>query len=473
MISPYLLHTSLRRIFFGPGILLFLLTPFAHADYQLMWSDEFNQPDGSAPNPEYWSYDIGGWGWGNGESQYYTDRRENSRIENGELVIEVHKDVENEFPGNGYTSARLLTQGKIDWAYGRFEARVKVPDGASGLWPAFWMLGSNFSTVGWPQCGEIDIMEYVSRNPNEIFGTIHGPGYAGGAAFGNVYDTGKPVAGEYHTFAVEWEPGGIRWFFNDLLYHVATPSDVAPNDWVFDHNFFILLNVAVGGNFGGFIDPSIEFPTSMRVDYVRVYQGEVEPASITVPGIVEAEDFTTQTGVRFETTSDIGGGLNAGFLADGDSLDYLLNVQTSGRYAMDLRVASDAPVNGRAILSADSQTVTSDLIPNTGGWQAWTTLTIGEITLPKGLVPLKVIIETPSPNQDAYNLNWIEFRLLESLEDFGMFNTFEVNNGWTNTSQFLGWVNLDLYPWVYLQSFQSYGYAVPSDKPEGWLYLPK
>lgn len=260
--------------------------------YRLVWADEFEQPDGSPPDPANWVYDLGGWGWGNGEEQYYTDSTENARIEDGQLVIELREDAENLYPGNGYTSARLKTKDRHAWTHGRIEARIRLPYGdAGGLWPAFWMLGSNIDEVGWPFCGEIDIMEYISRIPNEIFGTLHGPGYSGGASFGNIYDIGGPVAPPeppllddprdpqyYHVYSVEWEPERIRWYFDGILYHEATPADIVPSDWVFEHDHFILLNLAVGGNFGGFIDAAnLVFPTQMLVDYVRVYQRAGEP----------------------------------------------------------------------------------------------------------------------------------------------------------------------------------------------------
>jgi beta-glucanase (GH16 family) len=152
------------------------------------------------------------------------------------------------------------------------EARVQVPTGPGGLWPAFWMLGSNIDTVPWPQSGEIDIMEYVSRRPNEVFGTLHGPGYSGGAAFGDIYTFAGPVADTYHTFAIEWTTDSIDWYVDDIKFHEAIPANVDPNEWVFNHPFFIILNTAIGGNFGGAIDDSMTFPQDTLVDYVRVYQ---------------------------------------------------------------------------------------------------------------------------------------------------------------------------------------------------------
>ena len=253
-------------------------------DWVLVWSDEFDGPVGTPPNSNVWKYELGDGalngivGWGNSEFQYYTDSTENSFMDgDGNLVIRLQDadpadDLVCWYGPCEYTSARLLTQDRLDFEYGRIEARVLVPDGPGGLWPAFWMLGSNIPEVGWPQSGEIDIMEYVSRLPNEIFGTIHGPGYEGGASFGNIYNFGYPVANDYHTYAVEWMPDHIIWYVDDIQYHQAVPADVAPREWVFNHPFFMLLNAAIGGNFGGAIAGNMTMPQDTLVDYVRVYQ---------------------------------------------------------------------------------------------------------------------------------------------------------------------------------------------------------
>jgi len=251
--------------------------------WSLVWSDEFDDPAGTPPNPAYWSYEIGDGaavgniGWGNQELQYYTSSTENSATDgNGNLVITAREATGGEQCYYGdcmYTSARLISLNKAEFAYGRIESRILVPSGEAGLWPAFWSLGTDIGEVGWPQTGEIDFMEYVSRLPNEIFGTIHGPGYSGGQSFGNVYDFGGPVYQQYHTFAVEWEPDLIKWYVDDILYHTAKPENVAPNQWVFNDQVYLLLNLAIGGNFGGALSPDLTFPQEMKVDYVRVYQG--------------------------------------------------------------------------------------------------------------------------------------------------------------------------------------------------------
>jgi len=250
--------------------------------WSLVWSDEFDDPAGSPPNPANWSYELsdvnpgGNNGWGNEELQYYTDDPDNVATDgSGNLVITIDQadpSLECYYGPCEYESGRLISQHKAEFAYGRIESRILVPDGGDGLWPAFWSLGTDIARNPWPGAGEIDFMEYVSRLPNEIFGTIHGPGYNGGGSFGGIYDFGSPVADQYHTFTVEWEPNLITWYVDGIQYHQAAPADV-PGPWVFEKPFFLLLNLAIGGNFGGSIDPALTLPQDYIIDYVRVYQG--------------------------------------------------------------------------------------------------------------------------------------------------------------------------------------------------------
>lgn len=234
----------------------------------LVMADEFSE-DG-APDNTMWSFDIGTGenGWGNNELQYYTDRPENVQVEDGMLRITA---IRESFMGSPYTSARILTKGKFDQAYGRFEARIKLPWGR-GLWPAFWLLGSNIDEVSWPQCGEIDIMEYRGQEPTAVHGSVHGPGYSAGEAVtkkfvlnNDRFDTG------FHVFGIEWGPGYINFYVDDVLYNQITPEDVT-GEWVYDQPFYIILNVAVGGSFVGAPDANTQFPQTMLVDYVRVYE---------------------------------------------------------------------------------------------------------------------------------------------------------------------------------------------------------
>jgi len=242
---------------------------------ELVMADEFDA-DG-APNSSIWSYEIGdgsdtqaGLGWGNNELQYYTDRSENVTVQNGVLIITAK---EEEFNGSNYTSARLLTKGKFEQTHGRFEARIKLPSG-KGLWPAFWLLGddSNGAEV-WPQIGEIDIMEYVGNEPTRIFGTVHGPGYSGGKSISKSYELKNDrFDTEFHIFGIEWGPDYINYYVDDVLYNQITPEDVT-GEWVFNNGpFYIILNVAVGGNLPGSPNAETVFPQNMLVDYVRVYK---------------------------------------------------------------------------------------------------------------------------------------------------------------------------------------------------------
>ena len=243
----------------------------APAGWQLVWSDEFDQPTGSAPDPGKWGYDTGGGGWGNNELEYYTTGTNNARIEDGKLVIEARKE---DFGNRHYTSARLLTAGKFSQTYGRIEARIKLPSG-QGIWPAFWLLGTNISSVNWPACGEIDIMENIGKEPATVHGTVHGPGYSGGKGIGGPVGltNGTAVSDDFHVFAVVCEPGHLAWFMDDRQYFSLTPSDLpAGARWVFNEPKFIILNVAVGGEWPGNPDSTSTFPQRMLVDYVRVYE---------------------------------------------------------------------------------------------------------------------------------------------------------------------------------------------------------
>ncbi|MCB0542058.1 MAG: glycoside hydrolase family 16 protein [Lewinellaceae bacterium] len=240
-------------------------------NWQLVWSDEFDGPAGASPDPSKWAFDIGTGdnGWGNQELQYYTDRPENAALDGaGFLVITARSET---FAGAPFTSARIKTQELFSQAYGRFEARIKTPYGP-GIWPAFWLLGADIETTGWPLCGEIDIMELRGQEPNIINGTVHGPGYSGGAAITQSFGfTDKRFDTDYHLFAVEWTESSIDFFVDDVLYQRITPGDLT-GEWVYDAPFFIILNVAVGGNYVGFPVPQTPFPQTMSVDYVRVYR---------------------------------------------------------------------------------------------------------------------------------------------------------------------------------------------------------
>ena len=331
--------------------------------WQLVWQDEFTH--GIGPD---WVFETGTGsnGWGNNELQYY--RRENASVENGNLVITARRE---NFGGRSYTSARLKTQGRKSWRYGKIEARIALPS-FQGSWPAFWMLGESISSVGWPSCGEIDIMEHINRDP-DIHGTIHWRDHNGQRAmYGQ--STGTDVT-QFHTYSIEWNDQNIQWFVDGRKYNEANIENGINGTHEFHENFFILLNMAIGGNWPGFVVDNNAFPAKMYVDYVRVYQQNGGGGTAPFTRQVEAETFFAQSGgMQLEPCSE--GGLNVGYIETADWMAFnAINFPSTGNYLIEYRVAS--AVNG-ARLSADLQAGTIRLgevsIPNTGGWQNWVTV---------------------------------------------------------------------------------------------------
>ena len=249
--------------------------PITGERWDLVWEDEFKGSAGSPPNPDFWTFDLGNGkgGWGNAELQYYTDRPENVALDgDGFLRIVARREA---YEGSDWTSARIKTQGLFTTSYGRIEARILLPAG-TGLWPAFWMLGSDIEELGWPLCGEIDIMEAKGRLPDESSGAIHGPGYSGGGAhFGTrAFPDGQSIDSDFHVYRIDWDPEHITWYVDDQLLFTAHPGDVT-GPWVLDHDFFLILNVAVGGIFDGPPDATTPDVNTMAVDWVRVYERKV------------------------------------------------------------------------------------------------------------------------------------------------------------------------------------------------------
>lgn len=242
------------------------ITCCTNKESKLVWSDEFNYA--GIPDTTKWGYDLGGNGWGNNELQHYTKDSRNARVENGNLIIEAHKD------SLSYTSARLISKGKGDWLYGRVEVRARLPKGR-GTWPAIWMLSSDWKYGGWPESGEIDIMEHVGYDPGVIHATAHSASYnhVKGTQIENTI-TVSDAQDEFHLYALDWREDKMDFYVDDKLYHTVPRN---PNDdfkgWPFDQKFHLLLNMAVGGNWGGKngVDESI-WPQRMEVDYVRIYE---------------------------------------------------------------------------------------------------------------------------------------------------------------------------------------------------------
>jgi beta-glucanase (GH16 family) len=254
----------------------------ALAGWTLTWSDEFDGPDGSALDSTKWSYDTGGTGWGNNELEYYTSGTNNAVIQSGTLVITAtNVGASSQTCSYGpcqFTSARVQTEGKFEQKYGRFEARIKLPTG-SGTWPAFWMLGNDIGTNGWPACGEIDIMEAVGSDAYTVHGTTHGPGgpagYAGEGISGSTSlpSGGPDLSADFHVYAVEWTASSVAFSMDGTVYETVVPSSLPSGaTWVFDHPYFIILNFAVGGTWPGSPSPTETWPKTMVVDYVRAYE---------------------------------------------------------------------------------------------------------------------------------------------------------------------------------------------------------
>lgn len=274
----------MKKQLFSLGLLVFASacgedanTTFTPTEpYTLEWADEFDGASGSSPDTSNWGFDVGTGpnndGWGNQQLEFNTDQPTNvSHDGMGNLAIVARNE---DFAGQNYTSARILTQNKFSQKYGRIEARIQLPRG-QGVWPAFWMLGDNLPDVGWPRAGEIDIMEYRGQDTGAVLGSVHGPGYAAGEAITRTFrlegDAGFDEG--FHVFAVEWDPSRIAFFVDDNLYSVVSAAEVlGRGDWVFDNPFFIILNVAVGGSFVGPVGMDTVFPQTMLVDYVRVYR---------------------------------------------------------------------------------------------------------------------------------------------------------------------------------------------------------
>jgi beta-glucanase (GH16 family) len=232
-----------------------------------VWSDEFDAPANTPLDPQFWTHDVGGDGWGNEQLEFDTDRIENVRHDGeGHLAIVARRES---YQGREYTSARIKTQGLFTTQYGRVEARIKLPKG-QGLWPAFWMLGQNFPTVGWPQCGEIDIMEFRGQNVTESTGAVHGPGFSAGQSIWGAQRSAGDLTEDFHVYAVERSRSSIVWSVDGEVFHRVSPEQVA--QWPFDQPFFLILNVAVGGTYVGAPNAATQFPQTMLVDWVRVYE---------------------------------------------------------------------------------------------------------------------------------------------------------------------------------------------------------
>ncbi|HEY0865952.1 MAG TPA: family 16 glycosylhydrolase [Fimbriimonas sp.] len=397
--------------------------------WELTFEQNFDGPSGQAPDPKVWTRDLGADGWGNAEWQEYTDGNRNAFLDGkGNLVIEARKEAGEK----KFTSARLNTRGKFTQAYGRFEARLKMPVG-KGIWPAFWMLGDNDMEVGWPGCGEIDIMEYLGHQPKTVHGTVHGPGYSGAGGIGKSADSATPLNEGFHVYAIEWEPERIRWFFDDKVYHTLTPDDLGAREWVFDHAHFLILNLAVGGGWPGYPDETTAFPQRYLVDYVRVYKDanlvvDAEGIAkrraerlrkhtdfkgapvVALPGTVHAVDYAEgrykdldrfnqgglyrpADGVDISLSGLESPKYSVGWIGAGEWLGYRVKVAKAARHTVEFEVASGGE-GGFFHLEIEGKDATGPIkVPDTGGWNKWKAVRKEGVEFPAGSYEIKVVFD--------------------------------------------------------------------------------
>lgn len=375
--------------------------------YQLVWADEFN---GSSVDLTKWSFQNGNGcpnmcGWGNGELQSFTNESKNVNVANGVLTIKAIRENVN---GSSFTSSKLITNGLHAWKYGRFEARMKMPLGR-GTWPAFWMLPTNNQ---WPTTGEIDIMEYRGDLPKQTNGTLHyGQAWPNNLWDGSHYIHSQNLSDDFHLYAVEWDENKIQWFFDNVLIktETKTPNTLSPpsnssNAWPWNTDYYMILNLAVGGTYtGGPSASEVELTkATFEVDYVRVYsQNVAEP--IVVAGKIEAEKYSAMFGVGKENTSDTGLGENLGWIDDNDWMEYDINVSKTANYDFAFRSASLNNL-GNIALELDGKQIGSPLdLPSTDGWQIWKTTITKNLNLTKGVHKLKIKVI-----KGGFNLNYID-----------------------------------------------------------------
>ncbi|MCR5886505.1 family 16 glycosylhydrolase [Hymenobacter sp. J193] len=358
--------------------------------YQQVWADEFNGSISSS-----WVFETGGGGWGNNEKQYY--QRANATVNGTDLMITARRENVGGLP---YTSARMKTQGVKQFTYGKIEARIKMPLG-QGLWPAFWMLGANIGQVGWPACGEIDVMEHINSE-SKVYGTVHWDSNGHAEYGGNTVTTPQ----NYHVYTVEWEPTYIRWFVDGVKYHEINIAGNTGGTEEFQRPFFLLLNLAVAGNWPGQTVDESKLPATMYVDYVRVFQKTSTPPASSVT--LQAESYSAMNGVQLENCSE--GGQNVAYIDAGDWMAYNnVNFPTSGTYKLEYRVASPSGGTLSSDLNAGSVQLGNVAIPATGGWQNWTTVS-KNVNVNAGTYNFGVFAQT-----NGWNINWIRITKVTSL----------------------------------------------------------
>lgn len=428
-----------------------LVSMLSQPQWELTFADEFNGPAGQAPNPEVWARDLGGGGWGNNELQSYTDGNKNAFMDGqGNLIIEARREPTTGADGirREFSSARLLTRGNFSQAYGKFEARIKMPKG-QGLWPAFWMLGDATAQVGWPAGGEIDIMEYLGHDVQTVHGTIHGPGYSGGNSLGRHLATGVNLYEDFHVYGVIWTPESIIWTFDGRPYSTMRPADVRGMRWPFDDPHYMILNVAVGGNWPGNPDHTTVFPQRLTIDWVRVHRDvnlKVDRPAIDrahaerirrfqtfrgapivqLPGVVHAVNYRENgyhdlsrgnSGGQYRPLDRVDIGTSGrqnprysiGWTEAGEWLEYSVEVPQAGNYRISVEVASEGPGGALQFMLGNRALTPVVPVPDTGGWQAWRRLSMGTVSLPRGRQTLRLVMSSPVDDRPVGNILQIHF----------------------------------------------------------------
>jgi len=412
------------------ALLLMTMKP----NWILTFSQEFDGPAGQAPDPKVWARDLGGGGFGNNERQSYTDGNANAFLDGkGNLIIEARKEKTKGKDGieRDYSSARLKTQGRFTQRYGRFEARIKMPHG-KGIWPAFWMMGESIDKVGWPACGEIDVMEFLGHQTKITYATLHGPGYSGTQGKQGRKVCATPLTDDFHVYGIEWDPTGIKWTLDGEVFHRVVPENVGAAVWPFDQPFFMILNLAVGGHWPGYPDESTTFPQRLVVDWVRVYRDgnlKVDDAAVrkahqqrmlrnqeykggqtfSVPGSIPVADYRPG-GYRDADPQNLGGayrpldgvdighsGLakpkySVGWTKAGEWLEYEIRVPKDAMYRFILEAASEGP-GGEFRFEMNGKPLTGNVeVDDTGGWGNFKPFDAGKALLKKGKHRLRLAL---------------------------------------------------------------------------------
>lgn len=475
--------------------------------YVLKWSDEFDYT--GAPDPAKWTHETGAGGWGNNEDQTYTDSLDNSRVEDGNLIIEVRQILDGRSPR--YTSARLITREKAQWKYGRFEIRAKLPS-ETGTWPAIWLLYADkkHGNGGWPDNGEIDIVEHVGYEEDPLFknlvgnpslpnvhGTVHTSKRNGLENTGIGDKIFIPTAStEFHTYAINWTDGRIEWEVDGQSYFVLErdpllPARDPPEDpwewWPFNQRFFLILNIAVGGTWGGHfnsnfypddspygnngIDDDGVWPQRMVVDYVRVYGPDEPPEATAVPGRVLADDLDDGPGVILQDAGNIDVDHNLSNIDPDDYAAFAVEAPAAGLYTIS--AATAAQLGGRKLNLVVPETASAirDIsLPGTGDWQAWQTTELGTVQLQQGVNTIRL-----STDSGGFNVAYLEVETASGQSWKG----WPVDpSGNVETNSWLGRINVSTAPWIYSYGQDRFIFMTAAGEEtfrtaDQWIFFPK